>query len=202
MRVMRLAGALAVMAWLAAGSAIAQGAAQKPAAPAKSAIPASPVATSPGAGPVVAVETEKGTFEFETYPNEAPQTVKHILGLISKKFYNGQRVHRVVPGFVIQMGDPQSRDMTKEDSWGTGGSGKPIGAAEFSKLRTHVRGAVAMAYAKDPRSADSQFYVTLANRHELDGKYAVFGKVIAGMDVVDKIQRGDRIIRVIVKDAK
>ena len=67
--------------------------------------------TSPGAGPsVVVVETEKGTFEFETYPNEAPKTVAHIVELINKKFYNGQRVHRVVPGFVMQFGDQQTRD--------------------------------------------------------------------------------------------
>ena len=69
-----------------------------------------PAKTSPGAGSVIVVETEKGTFEFETYPNEAPKTVAHIIGLVNKRFYNGQRVHRVVPGFVVQMGDQQTRD--------------------------------------------------------------------------------------------
>ena len=77
-------------------------------------------------------ETAKGTFEIETYPNEAPKTVEHILALVQRNFYNGLRIHRVVPGFVVQFGDPQTRDMTKRDSWGTGGSGKPIGVAEIS----------------------------------------------------------------------
>ena len=157
---------------------------------------------SPGAGPVIVVETEKGTFEFETYPNEAPKTVARILELVKKRFYNGQRVHRVVKDFVIQVGDPASRDMTKKESWGRGGSGTPIGAAEFSKLRTHVRGAVAMAHAGDASKADSQFYVTLAPVPRLDGGYTVFGKVITGMDVVSKIEVGDRIVRATVKEAK
>src|SRR5262245_33631262 len=85
---------------------------------------------SPGAGPsIVVVETEKGTFEFETYPNEAPKTVAHILGLIEKRFYTGQRVHRQVPGFVVQFGDQQTRDMTKEKMWGRI-DGPKVGAAE------------------------------------------------------------------------
>ncbi len=157
---------------------------------------------SSGAGPVVVVETEKGTFEFETYPNEAPKTVARILELVRKRFYNGQRVHRVVKDFVIQMGDPASRDMTKKDSWGRGGSGTPIGAAEFSKVRTHVRGAVAMAHAGDAAKADSQFYVTLSPTPRLDGGYTVFGKVLTGMDVVSKIEVGDMIVRATVKGEK
>ena len=157
---------------------------------------------SAGAGPIVVVETEKGTFEFETYPKEAPKTVARILELVRKRFYNGQRVHRVVPGFVIQMGDPASRDMTKKEQWGRGGSGTPIGAAEFSKVRTHVRGAVAMAHAGDAAKADSQFYVTLAPTPRLDGGYTVFGKVTTGMDVVLKIVEGDRIVRATVKGEK
>ena len=209
MRVMRISGAAAVAIALLSTHLVAQGgaaakpapkpAAQKPAATQPAAKPAT---TAPGTAPIIAVETEKGTFEFETYPNEAPKTVKHIVGLVQKRFYNGQRVHRVVPGFVVQMGDPLSRDMTKKDQWGTGGSGTPIGAAEFSKVRTHVLGAVAMAHAGDAAKADSQFYVTLAPQPRLDGQYTVFGKVISGMDVVQKIAVGDRIIRVTVKEAK
>lgn len=163
---------------------------------------ATPAATSPGAGAVIVVETEKGTFEIETYPNEAPKTVAHIIGLINKRFYNGQRVHRVVPGFVIQMGDPATRDMTKEAAWGTGGSGTVIGVAEISKTRTHVKGAVAMAHAGDASKADSQFYVTLSPQARLDADYTVFGKVVSGMDVVEKIQVPDRIVRVTVREAK
>ncbi|MDP1572491.1 MAG: peptidylprolyl isomerase [Vicinamibacterales bacterium] len=165
-----------------------------------SAAPAFAQATSPGAGPIVVVETEKGTFEFETYPNEAPKTVARILELVKSRFYNGMRVHRVVPGFVAQMGDPQTRDMTKKDRWGTGGSGKPIGVAEISKTRTHVLGAVAMAHAGDAAKADSQFYVTLAPTPRLNSGYTVFGKVITGMDVVTKLAVGDRIVRATVKE--
>jgi len=200
MRLMRLAGVLGIISFLVTGTVFAQGgtAAKPPAAkPA-----AQPATTSPGAGPIIVVETEKGTFEFETYPNEAPRTVKHIVALVNKRFYNGQRVHRVVPGFVIQMGDPASRDMTKKAEWGRGGSGTPIGAAEFTKTRTHVLGAVAMAHAGDANKADSQFYVTLAPQPRLDGQYTVFGKIISGMDVVQKIAVGDRIIRATVREAK
>jgi len=161
-----------------------------------------PAATSPGAGPVVVVETVKGTFEFETYPNEAPKTVARILELVRKRFYNGQRVHRVVPNFVVQLGDPATRDMTKQADWGRGGSGTPVGVAEITKTRTHVRGAVAMAHAGDPSKADSQWYVTLSPQPRLDGQYTVFGKVISGMDVVSKLQVTDRIIRVTVRGDK
>ena len=202
---MRLAGTCVLVAVLVSGTLSAQGAAKpataQPAAktPAKAA--AKPTGT-PGAGPVVVVETEKGTFEFETYPNEAPKTVKHVLALVQKRFYNGQRVHRVEPKFVVQMGDPQSRDVTKKPRWGFGGSGTPIGTGEPSKLRTHVRGAVGIAYADDPAKADSQFYITLRATPALDGKYTVFGKIVSGMDVVEKLEIEDRIIRVTVKGEK
>ena len=140
-------------------------------------------------------------FEFETYPNEAPKTVAHIIGLINKRFYNGQRVHRMVPGFVVQMGDQQTRDMTKEKMWGRA-AGPEVGAAEFSKLRRHVRGAVAMAHRGDAAKADTQFYITLADTPRLDGDYVVFGKVISGMDVVDKLRYADRVVRLTVREAK
>lgn len=159
---------------------------------------------SSGAGPIVVLETSKGTIEFETYPKEAPKTVEHILALVKRNFYNGQRVHRVVTGFVVQFGDPQTRDMTKRDVWGRGagaGSGRPIGVAEISKLRTHKLGAVAMAHAGNPAQADSQMYITLAPQPRLDGGYVVFGQVISGMDVVQKIEVGDMIKRAAVKAA-
>lgn len=193
-----------VLAALLTGSVVAsaQTSPAKP-APAKAAAPAAkPGQTSPGAGPVVVVETEKGTFEFETYPNEAPKTVAHILNLVNKRYYNGQRVHRVEPGFVIQMGDQATRDMTKLEMWGRGNSGNPVGVAEFSKIRTHVKGAVAMAHGGDAAKADAQFYVTLADQRRLDADYVVFGKVISGMDVVLKIAKGDRIVRLTVREAK
>ena len=192
-----------VLAALISSTAIAQTPAKPAPAKPAPAPAAAPAKTSPGAGPIIVVETEKGTFEFETYPNEAPKTVAHIVGLVNKRFYNGQRVHRVVPGFVIQMGDPATRDMTKQSMWGSGGSGTVIGVAEITKTRTHsAKGMVAMAHAGDPAKADSQFYVTLAPQQRLDPDYAVFGKVISGMDVVEKIQAPDRIVRVTVREAK
>lgn len=165
--------------------------------------PAAPQAkTSPGAGPVLVIETSRGVVEFETYPEDAPKTVEHILALVQRRFYNGLRVHRVEPNFLIQLGDPQTRDYTKRDMWGRGpgaGSGKPIGAAEISKRRTNVRGAVGMAHAGDPTQADSQFYILRKDSPGLNGKYVIFGKVILGMDVVDKIQAGDVVKKMTVK---
>jgi peptidyl-prolyl cis-trans isomerase B (cyclophilin B) len=157
---------------------------------------------TPAPGPVLVFETEKGTFEIETYPSEAPKTVEHIVGLVKNRFYNGLRIHRVVPRFVVQLGDPQTRDMTKKDAWGTGGSGKPIGVAEFSKTLKHAVGMVSMAHAGRPERADSQFFIVIGPASHLDGKHQLWGKVISGMDVVNKIAVPDRIIRATVKGAK
>jgi cyclophilin family peptidyl-prolyl cis-trans isomerase len=187
----------AATAWAGQGST-AKPAGQKPVAPAAPAQPKK----SPGAGPVIVVETAaKGTFQFETYPNEAPKSVEHILGLVKRNFYNGMRIHRQIPGFIAQFGDPLSRDLSKQESWGTGGSFNIVGVGEPNPKRTHVTGAVAMAYpGKDPRQADSQMYIMLAPRHSLDGDYTVIGQVIAGMDVVQKLVKGDIIRRVSVKE--
>ncbi len=169
------------LAWLVLAAAFAQGA----------------------AGPVIVVETTKGTFAFETYPNEAPKTVAHVVELVKRGFYDGQRVHRAVPGFVIQWGDPQTRDAARQADWGRGpgaSSGKPVGVAEITKKRTHTRGAVGLSHQGDPARADSQLYVTLAVRRDLDGKYAVFGRLIDGEDVPERIQVGDLIRRMYVKE--
>jgi cyclophilin family peptidyl-prolyl cis-trans isomerase len=156
---------------------------------------------SPGAGPIVVLETVKGTIEFETYPEEAPKTVARIIELVKKNFYNGQRFHRAEPNFVIQVGDPVSRDVSRQAWWGRQSSGKPIGVAEITKKRRHVAGAVSMAYPGTERlAADSQFFITRRAAPELDGKYTVFGKVLKGMDVVAKIQRGDILKRAYLKD--
>jgi cyclophilin family peptidyl-prolyl cis-trans isomerase len=205
-----LAMAPNVSSWQAPTSkpAAAAPAGQKPAAqpPAGGRATAPAAATeptrSPGAGPVIVVEmAQKGTFMFETYPNEAPKSVEHVLALVKRNFYNGHRVHRQVPGFVMQFGDPFSRDMSKKDLWGTGGSFNIVGVGEPNPKRTHVTGAVAMAYpGKDPRQADSQIYVALAPLHRLDGDYTVIGQVIAGMDVVQKLVVPDVIRRVTVKE--
>jgi peptidyl-prolyl cis-trans isomerase B (cyclophilin B) len=189
-----------VLAW--PGSSAAQApAGVKPAPPTVKPAPVA-VTPSPDAGPILVIETAKGTFEIETYPADAPKTVAQVVALVNRRFYNGLRVHRVVPGFVVQFGDPQTRDMTKQASWGRGTgatSGKPIGVAEITKKRTHKPGAVAMAHAGDPKSADSQMYVTLAAQPKLDGKYTVFGQVISGLDVPAKLQVSDVIRRITIK---
>jgi len=154
---------------------------------------------SPGAGQVIVFETVKGTFEIETYPNEAPKSVDHILTLVRRNFYNGLRVHRVVKGQLVQFGDPLTRDMSKRDRWGSGGSGKAIGVAEVNPKRKHLVGSVALAHAGDPRMADSQLYVMLIPQPKYDKNYTVIGRVIAGMDVIQKLQETDVIRRATLK---
>jgi len=175
----------------------------KPSTP-QTATPTTPAAkpltpTSPGAGPVIVVDTEKGSFEFETYPKEAPKTVEHIVALVKRNFYNGQRFHRVSPNFVVQWGDPATRAMRRRAEWGPGGSGKPIGVAEISKTLKHKLGAVAMGHAGDPARADSQMYVVTGPAAHLDGGYTIFGQVISGMDVVQKIKQDDLVKKMSVR---
>src|SRR5262245_58856745 len=152
--------------------------------------------------PVLVFETEKGTFEIETFPQQAPKTVAHIVGLVQKKFYTGLRVHRVVRNFVVQLGDPLTRDMTKQAAWGTGGSGSPIGVAEFGKGLKHSIGMVSVAHAGDPVKADSQFFIVIGPASHLDGMHQIWGRISSGMDVVNKLAVPDRIIRASVKGAK
>ncbi len=177
-------------------------AASKPKPGASRSTAAAQALPTPGAGPTIVVETSRGTFEFETYPDDAPKSVEHIVALAKRGFYNGQRVHRVVPGFIMQFGDPQTRDMTRREWWGRGdssGSGKPIGIAEISKKHLHVRGAVALAHPGNPAEADSQLYVALAAQPKLNGKYAVIGRVTSGMDVAASLKVADMIKKVSVK---
>lgn len=138
---------------------------------------------------VVTIETTKGTIKYRFYSKDAPNTVARMVQLIQSGFYNGLTFHRVVPDFVIQGGDPQGN--------GTGGSGQHL-KAEFNS-RKHVAGTVAMARAQDPDSADSQFYIALGTIPHLDGSYTVFGQVSEGMDVVRKIEVGDKMTKVTVQ---
>ena len=157
---------------------------------------------SQSAAPVIVVDTSKGTFAFETYPVDAPKTVAHVVDLVKRGFYDGQRVHRALPGFLVQWGDPRSRDASREAEWGRGveaASGNAIGASEITRKRTHTRGAVAMAHQGNPAKADSQLFVTLADRPELNGKYTVFGHVIAGDDVLLRLERSDVVVRMYVR---
>jgi cyclophilin family peptidyl-prolyl cis-trans isomerase len=134
-------------------------------------------AVAPGKKLIATVETNKGTFSFELFPEDAPATVQNFVKLAREGFYDGTIFHRVVPGFVIQGGDPTGT--------GTGGPGYTI-KAEFN-ARKHVAGTVAMARSADPNSAGSQFYVCLASAPHLDRSYTVFGQVVDGMDVVQAI---------------
>jgi len=162
-----------------------------------------PLLLSQNNGPIIVVETTKGTFEIETYSDDAPKTVAHIVALVKQGFYDGQRIHRAIPGFLVQWGDPRSRDTGQQADWGRGpaaSSGTPVGVAEISSKRLHAAGAVAMAHPGVPSQGDSQIYVTLADRPDLDGKSAVFGQVVASADVPARLERGDVIRRVFLKE--
>ena len=153
--------------------------------------------------PVVVVETSKGSFEIELFPEDAPKSVAHVLDLVKRGFYDGQRIHRALPGFLVQWGDPRSRDLAQESEWGRGAaasSGTPLGAAELSKKRRHTKGAVGLAHPGNPAQADSQIYVTLADRPELNGRYTIIGAVSAGDEVPARLERGDLILRMSVRE--
>jgi len=149
---------------------------------------------------VIVMETDRGTFEMELFKSEAPKSVAHLTDLFNKGFYRGLRFHRVTAS-LVQIGDPQTRNFRNEAAWGTGNSGDPIGVAEISKTRKHVRGTVGLAYSGDPKYADSQFYIMKTASPSLDGKYAIVGQVIKGMEVVDKIQRPDVLKNATIKAA-
>ena len=153
--------------------------------------------------PVVVLETDKGTVEMELYPDVAPKTVANFIKLIEMEFYDGLTFHRYVEDFVIQGGDPEGS--------GSGGPGWTI-PGEFqnpklrSKMPRHRKGVIAMARANDPDSAGSQFYICLnakpSKYFSLNGQYTTFGKVIAGMDVVDQLRKGDIMNTVRIKGKK
>jgi cyclophilin family peptidyl-prolyl cis-trans isomerase len=150
------------------------------------------------ANPVVVVESARGTFAFELFPGDAPASVAHVTALVKQGFYDGVRVHRAIPGFVVQFGDPQTRDDSARALWGRGakaGSGKPVGVAEISAKRPHQAGTVGLSHLGDPAGADSQLYITLAPRRDLDHRYAVIGQVVEGADVLARLQVEDEITR-------
>jgi len=132
----------------------------------------------------VNIETNFGKISFKLLPELAPETVRNFEKLAKSGFYDGTLFHRVIPGFMIQGGDPNTKTDNK-GSWGMGGPGYNINA-EFSS-RSHLRGIVSMARSQDPNSAGSQFYIVTADSTFLDRQYTVFGEVTEGMDVVDKI---------------
>ncbi|MCO4792957.1 MAG: peptidylprolyl isomerase [Bacteriovoracaceae bacterium] len=130
------------------------------------------------------LKTVHGNIVFKFYPNKAPNTVTRISELIKSGFYDGISFHRVVPNFVIQGGDPTAT--------GTGGSGQKL-KAEFNDIQ-HIKGTVAMARSQSKDSADSQFYIALTNLPHLDGSYTVFGQVVEGLEILEKVQQGDKML--------
>lgn len=131
------------------------------------------------------IQTNFGEIQIELFDQAAPETVKNFKKLAQSGFYDGLVFHRIVPGFVIQGGDPLTKSASNKSRWGTGGPGWTV-KAEFNKNK-HSRGALSMARSRDPNSAGSQFFIVLKDAGSLDGQYSVFGKVTSGMDSVDKI---------------
>ena len=136
----------------------------------------------------VIIKTDFGDIKFSLLPDLAPETVRSFSKLVKSGFYSGTLFHRVIPGFMIQGGDPNTKDPNKKSQWGMGGPGHSI-KAEFSS-RSHLEGIVSMARATDPDSAGSQFFIVASdnNTESLDRQYTVFGKVTEGMDVAHKIE--------------
>ena len=131
------------------------------------------------------IETNFGNIELNLLPELAPETVRNFTKLAESEFYNGTLFHRVIPGFMIQGGDPNTKKPELRAQWGMGGPGHNI-KAEFSS-RSHLRGIVSMARAADPDSAGSQFFIVTTDSTFLDREYTVFGEVMQGMDIADKI---------------
>jgi len=134
--------------------------------------------------PKVVLETNFGRIVFELLPDLAPETVRNFAKLAQSSFYDGTLFHRVIPGFMVQGGDPNTKKQDKS-KWGMGGPGYTI-KAEFNS-KSHLRGIVSMARATDPDSAGSQFFIVTTDSTFLDRQYTVFGQVTEGMDVADKI---------------
>ena len=138
---------------------------------------------------VVNIETNFGNISFKLLPELAPETVRNFERLVGSGFYDGTLFHRVIPGFMIQGGDPNTKQ-SNMTNWGLGGPGYTI-KAEFSS-RSHLRGIVSMARAQDPDSAGSQFFIVTTDSTFLDRQYTVFGEVINGMETADRIVSLDR----------
>ena len=147
---------------------------------------------SEAAPPRAIIETRFGEIEIEFFPDKAPGHVKNFLDLTKKGFYDGTFFHRVIPGFMIQGGDPNTKKPeTPATQYGTGGNGSNRVKAEFNDT-PHKRGIVSMARSSDPNSASSQFFIVVKDSNFLDGQYTAFGEVISGMEVADKIATAPR----------
>jgi len=141
--------------------------------------------TASGKAPQAIIETKFGSMEMRFFPDKAPKHVENFIKLAKSGFYDKTIFHRVIPGFMIQGGDPNTKDETNKAAYGMGGPGYRI-KAEFND-RPHVRGTVSMARSQDPDSAGSQFFIVVKDTPHLNGKYTVFGEVVKGMEVADNI---------------
>jgi cyclophilin family peptidyl-prolyl cis-trans isomerase len=159
---------------------------------------------------IAEIHTTAGEIDIRFFPEVAPNHVKNFIDLAQKGFYEGIKFHRVIPGFMIQVGDPNT---IKGDpsTWGSGGSPQKL-KAEFNNI-PHRRGIISAARTNDPNSASSQFFIVVADSNFLDGKYTVYGEVVRGMDVADKIVAAPRdandrpnnptsITKVVIRDAR
>ncbi len=148
---------------------------------------------TPIEGKKVTIKTTQGEFVIDLYRDQAPLTTLNFLTLVKDKFYDGIVFHRVIPGFMAQVGDPLTKDANKQALWGSGGPGYTIPDEFGQGLKHDKKGIVSMANA-GANTGGSQIFITYDATPWLDGKHAVFGYVSQGMDVVDKITQGDKII--------
>lgn len=153
---------------------------------------------SGGKTPRAIVKTKFGEIELKFLPDLAPKHVENFIKLAKSGFYNGTIFHRVIPGFMIQGGDPNTKDSLKKETYGQGGpkdeKGNPVPLkAEFNEL-PHKRGVLSMARAQDPDSAGSQFFIIVEESRFLDRKYTAFGEVVKGIGVADKIVNLPRVM--------
>lgn len=185
-RTRSLALAFLAASLLLSGSALAQRKASRPRKETRTARPRDDAKT------LAVVKTSLGDFTIRFHPERAPATVKHFLDLAASGFYDGTLFHRVIPGFIVQGGDPLSKNASRAGEWGTGGKtdakGKTVTLkAEFNDT-PHRRGVVSMArLGSSPDSASSQFFIVLKDAPALDREWTAFGEVVQGMEVVDQI---------------
>jgi peptidyl-prolyl cis-trans isomerase A (cyclophilin A) len=160
------------------------------------------------------IQTDKGELVLELFDDDAPGTVENFVGLATgtkewtdpktgekvkgKPFYDGLRFHRVIDDFMIQGGDPFSRYEDLKARWGTGGPGFKIKCETGGKKQKHVRGTLSMAHA-GPNTGGSQFFICHSPQPHLDRKHTVFGQVVSGNEVIDKIKNGDKIVKVTIE---
>ena len=138
--------------------------------------------------PIVTIKTNKGTMKVELYPEVAPNTVNNFISLVKSGFYNRTIFHRVIPGFMIQGGDPEGTGMGGPDYSIKG----EFSANGFNNTLKHTKGVISMARSMRPNSAGSQFFIMVANAPHLDGQYASFGQLTEGQDVADAIVASER----------